>query len=79
MLVLRQLVSDGFSEVVSAHGKTQLAGNGLFPLPRGATQSMGADKLTRRASPWSPAAALQCLAVKLHRDVVSVNIMLTEY
>ncbi|MCB1935988.1 MAG: hypothetical protein KDF59_08605 [Nitrosomonas sp.] len=30
-------------------------------LPKGTTQSMGADKLTHRALPWYPAIALQYL------------------
>ena len=42
------------------HDKACLAGNGA-PLSRGSTQSMGIDKLTHRASPLHPAAALQRL------------------
>ena len=32
----------------------------VAPLPRGGTQSVGVDKLTRRALLWCPAAAFQC-------------------
>ena len=44
------------------HGKACLADNGT-PSSRGSTQSMGMgmDKITHRASPWYPAAALQHL------------------
>ncbi|MEN8214462.1 MAG: hypothetical protein ABFR19_08880, partial [Pseudomonadota bacterium] len=59
--------------------------------PRGATQSMDADKLTHRALLWCPAAALQhlarglaipcvlCLAAKHHRSAASHIITLKEH
>jgi len=62
-----------------------------MPLSRGATQSVSVDKLTRRASLWCPATALQHstrewaiafalrLAAEHHRDAESVIIMLTEH
>jgi len=61
------------------------------PLERGATQSMGADKPTRRAFPWCPAdrvavlvkgAAITCaprLAAKHHGNAEPINTMLLEH
>ena len=63
----------------------------VIPLSRGGTQSVGVDKLTRRASLWCPAAALQRstremaiafalrLAAEHHRDAEPVIIMLKDY
>ena len=54
---------DGFSELVSIHGKTCLAGNSHSISKRHNT-AMGADKLTHRALPWRPAATLHYLKRK---------------
>jgi len=49
------------TRLTGAHRSWQGVPRRQWPLPcqKGSTQSMGIDKLTHRASPWHPAAALQ--------------------